>query len=105
MEGTNKRRRLSANAWRDVLARFTASGESVSAFCRAEGLSENRLRHWRDRLDAGAQTVPVEPKSHASSDFVDLGLLNNRAGGTVVAARLEIRLDLGAGVSLHVVRN
>jgi hypothetical protein len=30
MEGANKRRRLSANAWREVLARFTASGESVA---------------------------------------------------------------------------
>ena len=31
MEGTNRRRRLGANAWREILARLTASGDSVSA--------------------------------------------------------------------------
>lgn len=105
MEGTNKRRRLNANTWREVLARFTASGESVSAFCSAEGVSANSLRRWRDRLEVGTAPMPVEAKPHASSGFVDLGVLNNQAGGPVAAARLEIRLDLGAGVSLHVVRN
>ncbi len=105
MEGTNKRRRLSANAWREVLARFAASGESVSAFCRAEGLSANSLQRWRDRLASDTAPMPTKPKPHASSGFVDLGLLNNQSGRSVATPRLEIRLDLGAGVSLHVVRN
>jgi len=105
MEGTKKRRRLSANAWREILARFNTSGESVSAFCRAEGLSANSLRRWQDRLESDTTPIPAQAKPQARSGFVDLGLLNNQAGGTVAAPRLEIRLDLGAGVMLHVVRS
>ena len=45
MEGI-KRRRLGERAWREVLARHAGGGESVSAFCRREGLSPNSFRRW-----------------------------------------------------------
>ena len=47
--------------------------------------------------------TPREP----TSDFVDLGLLNRGSeedGASALAGRLELTLDLGGGVVLHLVR-
>jgi len=106
MEGI-KRRRLGERAWREVLARHAGGGESVSAFCRREGLSPNSFRRWRERLAPGAlgaaprKAVPVT-SAPAAHGFVDLGVLG---GATEPACgRLEMRLELGGGITLHLVR-
>ena len=106
MEGI-KRRRLGERAWREVLARHAGGGESVSAFCRREGLSPNSFRRWRERLAPGAlgaaprKAVPVS-SAPAAHGFVDLGALG---GATEPAcSRLEMRLELGGGITLHLVR-
>lgn len=36
--------------WREVLKRFAASGLSVRAFCRREGLAESMFYAWRQTL-------------------------------------------------------
>jgi len=112
MEGI-KRRRLGERAWREVLARHAGGGESVSAFCRREGLSPNSFRRWRERLAPGAlgaaprKAVPVPvpvpvTSAPAAHGFVDLGALG---GATEPAcSRLEMRLELGGGITLHLVR-
>ena len=49
------------------------------------------------------QATPREP----TSDFVDLGLLNQGSeedGASAPAGRLELTLELGGGVVLHLVR-
>jgi transposase-like protein len=90
-----------------VLQRFAESGLSLGAFCRREGLSASSFRLWRTRLtaEAGAAKSPA-PKSPRpatfKADFVDLGALP--AEPVRGADRLELRLDLGAGVTLHIVR-
>jgi len=106
MEGI-KRRRLGERAWRELLARHAAGGESVSEFCRREGLSPNSFRRWRARLAPSAlgaaarEAVPVS-NAPAARGFVDLGVLG---GATALAAgRLELHLDLGGGITLQVVR-
>jgi transposase-like protein len=99
-----KRRHLSSNEWRGLLDRFAAGSESVSAFCRREGVSANSFRRWRDRLSVKASGSPAPiNKAHADAapGFVDLGSLGVTA---VPTTRLELTLDLGAGVTLHVVR-
>lgn len=92
-----KRRHLDIDAWREMLQRFAAGGESVTAFCRREGVSTNSFRRWRARLEATSSM----PASHAAPGFVEVGSLG---GAAAAAARLELTLDLGGGVTLHVVR-
>jgi putative transposase len=100
-----KRRHLDSDAWRELLQRFAAGGESVSGFCRREGLSTNSFRRWRARLQ-GTLTRATAARPLTGSDdaaqFVDLGSLGvTRA---VESGRLELKLDLGGGLSLHLVR-
>lgn len=85
---------------RAVLTRFAASGVRVGVFCRREGISAGSLYRWQARH--GKPTVErseVTPPDRASA-FVDLGAL-----GTVspTGQRLEVKLDLGEGLVLHLV--
>jgi putative transposase len=95
MEQT-KRRRLSADAWRAALARFAESGLTVQAFCQREAINITSFYRWRSMLN-GAQDAS-SPIAKTTTGFVDLGTLSGSA------SRLELRLDLGGGVLLHLVR-
>ena len=79
---------------------------TVEAFCKDEGLSRSSFSRWRSRLpmQAGsAATTMHESDAHkAAPSFVDLGLLG--AASTATPASLEVRLDLGGGLSLTLVR-
>jgi hypothetical protein len=93
-----KRRRLGEAAWREVVQRFEASGLAVAAFCQREGLSQSSLQRWSARL-AQAQASGSSPR--AAQHFVDLGAV---AAAGDSPGRLELCLDLGGGVTLHLVR-
>lgn len=100
MEKT-RRRRLGAAAWRAVLARFAESGLTAAAFCEREGVSSKSFYRWRARLGSSPdQPLARKGASVTSTEggFIDLGAL--RSG----SSRLELRLDLGGGVLLHLVR-
>lgn len=98
-EGQKKRRRRSREQWRSILERFEASGLGVEAFCAREGLNESSFRRWRSLLADGASVgvVPARPPERAG--FVDAGVLGLGGGG-----RIEIRLELGDGIVLHLKR-
>jgi putative transposase len=104
MEGI-KRRHLGELAWRELLQRFDACGLSAMEFCKREGVTKSSFQRWRLRLasmssgDAGGQRN--EPREASPADFVDLGAL---ATAGVGAGRLDLKLDLGGGLSLHLVR-
>lgn len=107
MEGTNRRRRLGEQAWRKLLQRFAAGDQSVGDFCLAQQVSLSSFNRWRARLGgAGAglasATPAIKPSKTTVSNFVDLGAL--RTSAPVGSGRLEFKLDLGGGVTLHVVR-
>jgi putative transposase len=99
---TTKRR--SAEAWRDMVARFAQSGLTEAAFCDGEGISPKLFHRWRmKRVRAMPRAVVDKPTRVARSPvatagFVDLGSLKDSG------SKLEMRLDLGGGVLLHVVR-
>ena len=96
--------RRSEKVWREVLARQACSGLSVQAFCRRERLNVNTFYGWRAKLRASTAgcadttTMSGSSASERPGDFIDLGSLG---GGS---SRYEIRLDLGGGVVLQVVR-
>jgi hypothetical protein len=106
---TRTRRHLSAQAWREVFGRFDGSGESVTGFCKREGLHTSSFRRWQQRL-AGTAGTPTTTQVQAPREatrqapvasFIEMGTM---AAASTAAGRLEVRLDLGAGLVLHVVR-
>ena len=103
-----KRRHLDTQAWREVLRRFEASGTSVVAFCKQEGVSTNSFRRWRSRLAMAptSQAVPQReaPQEREETSFIELGSLRGAGVPSVPASRLDLKLDLGGGLSLHLVR-
>jgi hypothetical protein len=101
-----KRRRLDQPAWREVLQRFDGAGMTVEDFCRAEGLCRSSFTRWRRRLRTPAEAArPVAVKAarhEAPPAFVDLGLLGGAGAATLPV--LDVRIELGGGVVLHLVR-
>jgi len=104
MEKTSTRR--DSSAWQEIVDRQVRSGLPVAEFCQREGLSVASFYGWRSKLrqkiDAGSGSVavtekPRQPESNAG-EFIDLGALGVRG------PRVEVRLELGGGVSLHLVR-
>ena len=97
----SKRRRLGGQEMRALLARCAPSGLSVEAFCRQEGISPSSFYRWRsifsspsrEEVTSGSLSV-----ADGATDFVEVGTLRQ------AHERLEVRLDLGGGVFLHVVR-
>jgi hypothetical protein len=84
------------------MSRFAESGLGVEAFCRRESISTSSFYRWQSVLD-DASPREVVPRVAANvpnkaSTFVDLGPLRS------AHAPLELHLDLGGGVLLHLVR-
>jgi putative transposase len=92
----------SIETWRELVARQDQSGLSVQAFCRQERLNVWTFYGWRSRLRKSAAMAEhrdvVSEQNREPAGFIDLGALG---GGS---SRWEIRLDLGGGVVLQVVR-
>jgi hypothetical protein len=101
MAGRGKGKWIQRNEaqWRSLLSRFSDSGLSVSVFCRREAVSTASFYRWRGLLEhhdgGGGLPVVSEPA------FVDLGTLRGESGR---GAPVELRLDLGGGLTLHLVR-
>jgi putative transposase len=106
---TRTRRHLSAQAWREVFGRYDGSGESVTGFCKREGLHMSSFRRWRQRLAPMAPTPittqpgePREAKRQApEASFIEMGAMGAANDST---GRLELRLELGGGLVLQLVR-
>jgi transposase-like protein len=99
------RQRRSESAWREIVARQEQSGLTVQEFCGREGLNAASLYGWRVRLRQGptrkSTSPPIPSGARAeklSGEFIDLGAIDSSRG------RFEVRLDLGGGVLLHLVR-
>jgi transposase-like protein len=101
------RQRRSESAWRELVDRQEQSGLTVAQFCQREGIKSASLYGWRSRFRGGRQDMAVpevaprnaKTRETPSSGFIDLGALGSSR------SRFEIRLELGHGVLLHLVRN
>jgi transposase-like protein len=92
--------RRSASEQRTMLARYAASGQTVAAFCRREGISTASLYRWQ-ALHGKSGEEHADARGERAPAFVDLGALSLPAPG---GRRLEVKLDLGEGLVLHLVR-
>jgi len=88
--------------WREIFARQRASGLLVSEFCRQEKINPGIFRRWRLVLEGAGQPAGMRSGRPSTAppaqSFVDLGALAGKG------SRCEIRLELGGGVILSVVR-
>ncbi|WP_299161439.1 IS66 family insertion sequence element accessory protein TnpB [Accumulibacter sp.] len=82
------------------MAKFDASGLGVEAFCQREAISAASLYRWRNLLGNGGDGVESVARVTAPA-FVDLGTL----GAAASAPRIDLKLDLGDGLVLHLVRH
>jgi hypothetical protein len=90
--------------WRQRLARFAENGLPVKEFCQAESISTASFYRWQKELGMAESIPPVPP------GFIDAGALRaERKAGQPRdepsgAAALDIRLELGHGLVLHIAR-
>lgn len=98
----NRRVRRRASTWRKLFSQQARSGLSVPEFCHREKVNANVFRRWRSMLKVADQSgqirVAAQRGREISAPFIDLGGL--RSDGS----RMEVRLDLGAGIVLSIAR-
>jgi len=98
-----KRMKRSERTWRELISRQAVGGLPVSEFCRREGINPGLFRRWRVGLNSpkrAAKSKVSKPATAARAPFIDLGALSTSPSG----ARLEVRLELGGGVTLSLAR-
>jgi transposase-like protein len=88
--------------WQQRLARFDGGDMPVKEFCQAEAVSQASFHRWRKQLrEAGAVAAQV-------AKFIDVGVLPSPASAAAATQaaepQLEVRLELGPGLVLHIVR-
>jgi hypothetical protein len=109
--GGQRRRRLDARTWREVLERFAAAGMTVGEFCGRERLSPSSFYRWRDRLQTASThaVAPRQPRAAgvavppSAAHFIELGSL--ASSRNIGGSGLELHLDLGGGVVLRITRH
>jgi transposase-like protein len=100
--------------WRERVARQAASGKTIAAFCREEDIGQSTLSYWRKRLGVvGCAVVPK--RGDPGTPFLDVGPVSvvkpphyataqedapNRS-----TTRVQLRLELGDGIVLHIARS
>ena len=106
------------SAWRNRLARHAASKLTVEAFCRREAVPVGTFYGWQARLrarDAYAAPAPQTALALSPAPFLDLGSVKSLASSAASPGRdhaphharthLDVRLELGGGVVLRIVRS
>jgi len=82
-----------AHRWTERLARFAAGGQSVVAFCAAEGVSASNFYLWRRRLSPPTSPATVPPP--VAPTVVPLRIA---AAAPAPAAPIELALPSGTVV-------
>lgn len=104
--------------WRARLRRFERDGRSVAQFCAAEAVSKWSFYYWRRRLATSVEESPrtavvskPEVSEEGAAGFIDVGVAR-LVGSTpravmaqpLASAGVELRIELGGGVVLQVLR-
>jgi len=92
--------RRSADEQRAMVAKFVASGLGAAAFCRREAISTASLYRWQGLRGKSSEARPHRADEQSPA-FVDLGALRLPVPSI---RRVEVKLELGDGLVLHLVR-
>src|SRR6266481_3105232 len=87
--------------WRERIARQKASGNTIAAFCEQENLGKSTFSYWCRRLGVAGAT-PARKCRTVGAAFVDAGPI--KAVRLPEIAGVEVHLELGGGVVLHIAR-
>jgi len=103
--------------WRARLERFRRDGRSVAQFCAAEAVSKWSFYYWRRRLASPVHALPRTAVSKprgcevGATGFIDAGVARLGASEPqrmmappLVSPAVELRIELGGGVVLQVLR-
>lgn len=99
--GVEVRKRRSRAEWRSLLARYSCSALTVAGFCQAEGICPASFYRWQALLGKDQESNNIT-LAGARQGFVDIGPLDRPSHTT--NSPLEITLNLGDGLVLHLVR-
>ena len=94
--GTQRRIRRSREEWRELAARFEASGQTRERFCAEMGIGVSTLRRWCSRL---RERTP--PASGGAAVFVELPAEEKRPRASVQPWEVELQLDAGVVLRLR----
>ena len=100
-EAAGGRRRRSEAFWREAIERQRDSGLTQQGFCDREGLVLSTFTRWCQRLSERTATQAGQ----SETQFVQLRPAAVTAEPIGERAVVHVRLDLGAGVSIEIVRH
>ena len=104
MQGTAQGKLIKKVEWQHRLARFAASGQLIKAFCQAEAVSQASFHRWRKCL------VETGAGAEGTAGFIDVGAWPAAREAPPITplgsagAALDVRLELGHGLVLHIAR-
>ena len=77
--------------WRDLIARWRASGQTVAAFCAAHRVRQTTFYSWRHRL-ATREADPGTP----GPTFAPVRVIPDLTADVILPTGLVVRVPLGA---------
>jgi hypothetical protein len=92
-----------AQFWRDTLAAFERSGQSVRDFCRSRGLHEKRFYTRRRNLGLSPVDRPTAGSDAPARPFVPVRLVSDPTAEVVLPGGVTLRVPVSADPS-HVAR-
>lgn len=98
---TRKLIRRERSEWQSLLSGFEQSTLSVEAYCRRESISAASFYRWRGILGGKPRMVSDDTARDTAPAFVDIGSVSVSPAHR---GRLDLRLDLGEGLVLRLVR-
>lgn len=101
MTQTRKLTRRDRREWRSLLSGFEQSALSVEAYCRRESISAASFYRWRGILGGKPHMGSDDTARDTAPAFVDIGSVSV---SPVHRPRLDLKLNLGEGLVLHLVR-
>jgi len=97
----NGRVRRQDSEWRELIARWRGSGESIRTFCQKQGIRISSFQRWRRRLSQAPVPQRAEGRSQeASPDFVAVSV-NEGALSITSASGWSLEVALPNGTTLR----
>jgi hypothetical protein len=101
--------------WRERVVRQAASGKTIAAFCREQGIGQSTLSYWRKRLGV-VGAAAWQAQAAMSAPFLDVGPVSEVKPPPRYAlaqadtpnpstSGVHLRLELGNGIVLHIARH